>query len=415
MFSDGHSQWEHLHDMLVSLPRAQLLRRPCVISTIIKRASLPLASVSKPERPHAVVKDSQGHILDDMAVHSEPGEELVCLWRDTQGQEQTLTLFRQASSAVPLVPTSTPPSNENKSERKINVVAERASGRANVADQLLQASQLAQTTPISADGLNALVHLHLGSTTLEHLASVIEGQTGVHIIVPRWLRERQMIVHIDGLSTRSALDVLAMLNGWHITVFSRKSVQIDRATVFGVQQLSELPAVLNGALPLDFRCYLHLPLNVLTSKAINNDIYTDPVTGNQMDRGSARVLASGKAHQAALGYEKGLWEALSTQRAGGKSTPYTQLTARQQERLTSIVVLEGIAQIFLFGSRGNDVLCGVLTPFQQDETKANITVEKTEILVSTVTVNAKTYTLQAFSESIQSPEKLPDPLHLGRR
>lgn len=67
-------------------------------------------------------------------------------------------------------------------------------------------------------------------------------------------------------------------------------------------------------------------------------------------------------------------------------------------------MLDGVADICSMPDRGCKLFYGILYPYQQDESRANITVENSEIRVSTVTKDEDTYIYQAFGEPIRLHE-----------
>lgn len=400
LFGAGHKHWEQLHDLLSALPRARLVRRLCIWQQIVPRVSTPGAPALK-EVMGQVVMGEGGVVRKDLMVAELKGEEMVCLWQDAEGREQTLSLLRQESSQVS--------SSASPALLTNAVSSEDAPAQTELREQDQRPAQIHALAGIDA---NAPVHLRLGSTTLERLASAIEEQTGVHVLVPRPLRDRQMIVQMGGLSMQTALDALAEINGWRVTVFSAKAVGLDRRVVSSVEQLSELPAALNGVIPRDFLHFLRVPSTLPQGTQIHSSTYKDAVTGKSVNTNLERDRATSKLDHAALNQVQSLWLSFPSQDTPSLAS-YLQLSPRQREHLAAIVALRGLSQIFKLTTAGNKILYGNFTPYQQDETKSFLTNDGSQILVSTETREDNTYRLEGFGEPIQSPEKLPDPLHFG--
>ena len=62
--------------------------------------------------------------------------------------------------------------------------------------------------------LSRRIHLELGKTTLAEVAAALSEQTGLKIEPADYLNDRIMVVRIQGVSARSALNALSELNDW---------------------------------------------------------------------------------------------------------------------------------------------------------------------------------------------------------
>ncbi len=413
LFGDGHKRWEHLHDLLSALPRARLVRHLCVWHQIVPRASTPGAPALK-EVPGQIVTDEKGSRKDLMVVEVK-GEELVCLWQDAQGREQTLLLLRQDSSSdTPILPTNTV-SSEDTPDTRAGRTGKRNAATDSITELRESVQSPAQTPALAGINANAPVHLRMGSTTLERLASAIEEQTGVHVLVPRHLRDRQLIVQMDGLSVQAALCALAEINGLRITMFSAKAVGLDRRAVASVEQLSELPSALNGVIPKDFLRFLRVPPTLPQGAQIHFNSYTDAVTRKEINTDWEFYRAVSKLDSAANRQVQSLGETFPMQGATSKTLSYTQMNSLQREYLTQSVTLIELSRVLRRTGLSNKLIYGTMSVGQQDETKTFLTMQGAEILVSTETSENNTYRLQGFGEPIHSPEKLPDPFHFGRQ
>lgn len=106
--------------------------------------------------------------------------------------------------------------------------------------------------------MNSKVHLLLGAVTLPQVAQALSAQSGLDIQAADTLRERRLVVQMDGLALKTALNALAELNDWSWSDRGGGHIVITRLSLMIRQEASTVPLRMRLALPRDVRVACNL-------------------------------------------------------------------------------------------------------------------------------------------------------------
>jgi hypothetical protein len=172
--------------------------------------------------------------------------------------------------------------------------------------------------------LNTKVHLSLGSTTLLRVMDELSKQTGLKIEASDYLLERKLIVAMEGLTSREALDSLAELNDWTWYRTESGHYLLARPTFRRPSSLRDVPRAMQAALPRDFRVFLG-----------------GMADWRKMTPDERAMAALSKPHLRALNQTKEAFvEELAPSLLQQDVKPYSTLSGRQQESLLFSVVFD---------------------------------------------------------------------------
>jgi hypothetical protein len=107
--------------------------------------------------------------------------------------------------------------------------------------------------------LDAPVTLTLGETTLGRVMTQLSSQTGLTLQAADYLRQRRLIVQMEGLTAREALDALAELHDWTWSRVEPGRYLLKRKVARRPGRLEDIPIAMQTGLPRDLRTWLHLP------------------------------------------------------------------------------------------------------------------------------------------------------------
>lgn len=248
--------------------------------------------------------------------------------------------------------------------------------------------------PDYASKLAHIVHLSLGNTTLAGTLAALSAQTGIRIDTPGYLKDRVLVVQMDGLTGRTALDALAALNDLKWTEVAPDHLLVDRLAPKRPERVTEVPSQLLAALPKDIRdCLL---LGVPQKKAwefAEADSY-----GKRSDFEFPQFLSSRTS--ALLQEQNRLFDAsLPAVLPLGTKIPFRAMTSAQQHELLLILFFREMSRLSPNLVRGN------LAPFQKDVMQASLHLHPSDNIleIGTVTHEGNTESYQFFGAPIAPP------------
>lgn len=107
--------------------------------------------------------------------------------------------------------------------------------------------------------LQEKVTLSLGTVTVGELAARLSQESGLSVLPKPAIRDRRLTVEIAALTTRQVLDSVAELYDWRWYMQEPGHYVIDRRTFRSPKGRAFIPALMQAALPIDFRAYLRVP------------------------------------------------------------------------------------------------------------------------------------------------------------
>jgi hypothetical protein len=217
----------------------------------------------------------------------------------------------------------------------------------------------AQDTPPGTEEarLNTKVRLSPGETTLAEVMEALSRQTGLQIEASDSLRERRLIVLMEGLTARGALDTLAQLNNWTWRRTGPGHYLLTRLTIRRPQRLADVPFTMQAALPKDFRTYLGL------------------TNWRKMPPGERAFAALQGAYGPACSQARQeLVEALAPVLLHEAEIPYSRLTRRQQENLLFFLFFSGFR-------RTSELLYDCPGPHRIEPSQATLELQQGKVLM----------------------------------
>jgi hypothetical protein len=237
---------------------------------------------------------------------------------------------------------------------------------------------LAWCLPVEAeaagDKLAKTVLLRLGTTTLEKVTAALSEQTGLRVEVSDYLRERRLIVQMEGLSARAALDSLAELYEWEWREWKPDHILLMRRDTPLPREVAQIPPAVQSALSREFRRFLGIGMTLEEYAT-----FTDPQLQKEVDFARRRSLFPEREvsfyvlprKMQTVVRQSGLWlfERLRPRLLSGNRLRFTDLASEEQERLVAALTYKILARLHL----RYDVLNNRLAPGVADITRLEIT------------------------------------------
>lgn len=250
------------------------------------------------------------------------------------------------------------------------------------------------SAPDYATALTKTVHLTLGKTTIADALAALSNQTGIKIDALEYLKDREMVVQIDGLSGRAALDAITTLNDLRWSVAGPGHLIVSRPTPHSPAKITEVPDLLAQALPKDVRSFLliGMPQNMGWEFAKRGDFQrrTDSTYRDLLHSRSGNVVL-----QQTTQFLAGLPNNLPV----GTKIPYGKLTPAQQTALVSLLFFKEIGRL------PQGIMYNQLAPYQKDVQQASLHFHAVDNIleIGTVTHEGDVETYQFFGAPIAPP------------
>ncbi len=214
------------------------------------------------------------------------------------------------------------------------------------------------STDENVQKLKTPVHLNLGKTTLAAVALRLTEQCGVTIEPAEYLKEREMVVQMDGISARAALEALSELNDWAWKETKEKHILIARK----VSRLPVKPAYIwrriHTALPRDVRDYLGVEM-----RAENPDDFKNPLDNTDQQKAQKLEEDRVKLFRLFKDTQIELYDSLPKTIYTGEPYAYEKMSESQKSNL---LVQTFFPVFYLFISRGKEFMLGDFLPYVHD-------------------------------------------------
>jgi hypothetical protein len=237
----------------------------------------------------------------------------------------------------------------------------------------LQAQE--KPAPDYAPKLAQAVRLTLGKTTLAEALEALSKQTGIQIDAAEYLKDRVVIVQMDGITGRTALNALTALNDLKWSAIGPNHLVVDRPASGRPESITQVPDLIAKALPKDIRdCLLvGIPHNkgwefaeVDAFKRKSDFEYPQFVssrTGDLVQEQQKLFLAS-----------------LPAVLTPGTKIPFKTLTPTQQSELLSILFFREISRLSFSLMHDN------LAPYQKDVMQVSLHLHPSDNILEIGTV-----------------------------
>ncbi len=255
---------------------------------------------------------------------------------------------------------------------------------------LLPVTVLAQDKAKSqvAERLQTKVSVTLGTVTLPAVLDTLSKQTGLTIEAEPFLRERKVVIQLDGVTARTALDALAELHDWTWRDMDANRVLIMRRRVRLPAEAAALPRRIQSIIPKDIRTFLEISLP-------SDDLrrYVSPIP--TFDRIDAKDRVSQRTF-ALVGEARNLLAAsLKPENLDGEPIRWKALSASQKERLLTSVVFAALWHTSF------DLLHSDLPPYAANPASASLQVEGgTTLHIRTIVNDGKTRSTMGFGTQV---------------
>ena len=202
------------------------------------------------------------------------------------------------------------------------------------------------------------VHLNLGKTTLAAAAQILSAQCGVTIEPAPYLKDRDLVVQIDGVSARTALEALSELNDWAWKETQEKHILISRK----VSRLPATPAYIwrriHAILPRDVHDYLGVE-----ARAENPEEYINPLADSDQQRARKREEDRTRLFRLFKDTQTELYDSLPRTIYAGEPFAYEKMSQSQKNNL----LVQTFFPLFsLFLSQGKEFVIGDFRPYVHD-------------------------------------------------
>ncbi len=218
--------------------------------------------------------------------------------------------------------------------------------------------------------MNIKVHLTLGAATLPQITQALSAQSGLNIEAADYLRERRLVVQIDSLTLRNALDALTELNDWAWSDKGGGHIVISRLTPLIRQEPSTVPLLMRSALPRDVRVACNLePLAVQSRKQpASEDAPVDFQAQFHAEHRAADLAQEARLH---------VIDSLKPAVFNGAPIPFARMKAGEQEDVLVSLLFPAME------ATNHDMLRGQTLPWLDNTAGMNLSLNGTTLLVLT--------------------------------
>ncbi len=233
-----------------------------------------------------------------------------------------------------------------------------------------QATSVAQAEAVlsTAERLARKAHISSDTTRLADIMEALSAQTGLKIQAAACLRERRIVMQVDGLSAAALLDTLAELNDWTWHEVQPGVIAIARRTKPIPQQISAVPPALQAALPADFRRFL------IGTGGTRDGMYFERSDAPDLQASSPFRTANQKGmRDAAQQWRDQLCLLLQSDFATDVKIPYSRMNTAQKHALLVSKIFDSL--VYSNTTHSHYILMGVLRPYEQDIAAGEITLE----------------------------------------
>ena len=219
------------------------------------------------------------------------------------------------------------------------------------------------------------VRLTLGKTTLAEVLEALSKQTGIQIDAAEYLKDRVMIVQMDGITGRTALNALAALNDLKWSAAGPNHLVVDRSASGRPESITQVPGLIAKAFPKDIRdCLLvgipqskgweFAEVNAFKRKSdFEYPGFVSSRTGNLVQEQQKLLLAN-----------------LSAVLTPGTKIPFKNLPPAQQSELLSILFFREISRLSF------SLMYDNLAPYQEDVMRVSLHLHPSDNILEIGTV-----------------------------
>jgi hypothetical protein len=253
--------------------------------------------------------------------------------------------------------------------------------------------------PEYAPKLDQTIHLTLGKTTLSAALAALSQQTGIRIDAAESLKERDLVVQMEGLTGRTALNALTALNDLKWREIGPNHLLVDRPTPKRPEKITEVPGQFVAALPKDVRDFLLIGMP--SDKAWE---FAEPNAFPKRKDFEFSQFLDSRASGLYREQNRLLEAALPAKLTMGTKIPFRTMTAAQQSELLTMLFLDAITHMSASLLRDN------LAPFQKDVMQASLHLHKSDgiLEIGTVTQEGDTASYRFFGAPIAPPAGAQD-------
>lgn len=232
-----------------------------------------------------------------------------------------------------------------------------------------------KTVPEYVPKLAQIVRLTLGETTIATALAVLSQQTGVRIDASDYLRERIMVIQMEGITGRTALGAIAALNDLKWREIGPNHILVERPAPKQPEKVTQVPGLLPKAMPKDMRdCLL---VGMPQKQAWQ---FADTSAFKRKSDYEFSLFIHSRISEL-IQEQKRLFEAaLPPKLSLGAKLPFRTMNPAQQSELLTILFFEEINRLqFSF-------MHGDLAPYQKDVMQAALHLHKTDGILEIGTV-----------------------------
>jgi hypothetical protein len=230
--------------------------------------------------------------------------------------------------------------------------------------------------------LETRIQLRSGACTLGDVVRSLSQQTGLNIETEPYLRARRLVVQMDNVTARQALDILCDLNDWKWYDTEPGRYIVTRPKLRPAQELLGIAANVRRALPHDMRRYLGF--EVPQSEMARGSGEDFEAMERERDSSASNYPAAERVFRKSLFLsdfkvrfarqkEHLLYEGLRDKLQGEKTIPYAQWTPEQRELILTALTYEALLEM-VYQSSG--AFWGHLLPYQRDPARITISLSK---------------------------------------
>ena len=211
--------------------------------------------------------------------------------------------------------------------------------------------------------LQSPVHLRLGCVSLPQLTDALSAQTGLRVDAADYLRARNLVVQLDGVSASAALNALAELNDWAWRDKGGGQILITRRLPVLRQEPETVPIRSRAALPKDIRAFCRI-----------GAAYDPPPADPRADSPDASVPIIYRPKTLTDSLREKIVNGLKPDILSGSEILWTRLTPAQQQDMTAILLFDTL-HLTISSLRGEPL------PFVADPTRAFVEMQGNTLLI----------------------------------
>lgn len=258
--------------------------------------------------------------------------------------------------------------------------------------------------------LKTEVHLRLGSTTLKQTLKTLSDQTGLTIRPAEYLEDRVMIVQMENLTARQALETLAECHDWVWREKEKGTFIVERPALKMPASLLEVSSAFARVVPLDVRRYIGKDVSESELHAIHSLRHPE-LQPKIIAMGRRESIMQERLIFAKDKAQKAFQASVTPEMTSGKKILFTELTPEQKQNLLTKFVFDALYDVCTLGSSyAPSLIYGNLNPDRLDENKMLLHWDGGGLDVGTILDGHF-----SFAEEIVSFEQLPDPLRKLQR